>query len=276
MKSPLLYTALLVAFASSAFSTTVYENTSTAPNVPSLGYQATSTYEFGNAVNLVNGGQLTSATLTMSSWALFSTYASDPRYSANSASYTHPLTLNIYNYNNDGTVGSLLGSETVNAVIPYRPAADPNCSGGGWSPNGGANCYSGFAFNVAFDFTSTMVIVPNQIVFGLAFDTQSYGLNPLGVDGPYNSLNFGLGDPPTIGSNVYGSSAYWNTTFAPFYGDAGAGGTGTFRLDFYASPTVDSWAGIQPLASFDTVPEPGTVLLSAGALGLLVLLRRKK
>jgi hypothetical protein len=45
---------------------------------------------------------------------------------------------------------------------------------------------------VAFDFTGTTV--PNSLIYGLAFNTETWGANPIGTSGPYNSLNFGLDD----------------------------------------------------------------------------------
>ena len=73
---------LLAAPASAATTTTVYDATPSPlpPNVASLGFQATSTSEFGDLVTL--GGtdrSLESVTVTMSDWARFSEYSSDSR-----------------------------------------------------------------------------------------------------------------------------------------------------------------------------------------------------
>jgi hypothetical protein len=99
------------------------------------------------------------------------------------------------------------------------------------------------------------------------------------VDGPYDSLNFGvLGDgtnpvAPSVGSDLVANSAYWNTSTASDYGDGGAGGTGTFRLD------ANDWTGFDPAITFDSaVPEPRFVGLLAGLIVLagLCIARRQR
>ena len=86
--------------AGSAFAASVYNATPNPlpPNVASLGFEATSTSEFGDYVHLAGTDRrLTTVTVTMSDWALYSDYASDIRYSGNSATWSHPITVNVYN-----------------------------------------------------------------------------------------------------------------------------------------------------------------------------------
>jgi hypothetical protein len=113
--------------------------------VASLGFQATSTDEFGDFVHL--GGTdrvLQTVTVTMSDWALYSDYTSDGRYSGNAATWTHPITVNIYsNPDGDGTPNVLLATETQTVTIPWRPAADPTCPGGSAWRAGDGQCYNG-------------------------------------------------------------------------------------------------------------------------------------
>jgi hypothetical protein len=53
------------------------------------------------------------------------------------------------------------------------------------------------------------ITLPNQIIYGVAYNTQSFGAVPLEVGGPYISLNVGLNNsggpapfgPPSVGSN---------------------------------------------------------------------------
>ncbi|MBK9134291.1 MAG: hypothetical protein IPM15_08090 [Betaproteobacteria bacterium] len=94
--------------------------------------------------------------------------------------------------------------------MPWRPEADPSCPNGGtaWRAADG-NCYNGFAFDVAFDFSGQGLLLPDEIVFGLAFNTQSYGSQPLGASGPYNSLNFGLSSAATAGTDINTDGVFW-------------------------------------------------------------------
>lgn len=231
-------------------------------NVVSLGYQATSTSQFGDLIQFGGTSRtLNSATVTMSDWAKFSDYPT-----MNPAGWNHPLTLSIYNVNNSGptpTVGSLISSTTVNAAIPWHNPA---------------NGFNGTAFNVKFALPN--VLVPNQVIFGISYNTQSYGTSPLGTPGPYNSLNVGLLDttafgPPSVGTDVNPDAVFWNTSFAGFYTDGGAGGVGTFRQD-------TNWSPYTPAIQFeaaDPTPEPATMAtfaLMGGFAALGYRVRRKK
>ena len=197
----------------SAQAALVYSNlpATTPPNVPSLGYQATSTSEFGDHVQLAAGGRgLNTVTVMMSSWALASDYgSSDP-------GFEHDLTFSLYNYTGDAAAGSLIAAKTITTVVPWRPAADPTCAGGtGWRAGDG-NCYNGYAFNVVFDFSADGIVLPDELVFGLSFNTQSYGDNPTGTEGGFNSLNFGLvAAAPSVGTDVDPDSVFWNTSHQP-------------------------------------------------------------
>src|SRR5258708_8179215 len=140
------------------------------PNIPSLGYQATQTSEFGDLIQFAGTDRsLTTVTLVMSDWALASTYSSM------SPTWSHPITLNLYNVDNSGAnpaPGTLIATQTQTFAIPWRPEADPTCPGGtAWRASDG-NCYNGFAFAIMFDFTGTTV--PNQIIYGVAFNTNTW------------------------------------------------------------------------------------------------------
>lgn len=231
------------------------------PNVPSLGYQATGTSEFGDMVDF--GGtthDLTHVTVVLSAQAAASAY------NAQGPSWEHAITLNLYSVDNSGTLpelGPLIATRTATFDIPWRPEADSTCAG--WRALDGY-CYSGLAFTVSFNFTG--ITVPDQIVYGVAFNTDDWGYNPIGLPGPYESLNLGLSTvPPSVGGNPLPDTAYWNTTHAAFYADGGAGGVGVFRAD-------TKWAPYQGAIRFeDAAPEPGAGLLLA--TGLLALAWRK-
>lgn len=212
--------------------------------------------------------ELTNVTVLTSDWALASTYGSlDP-------TWDHSLTFNIYAVDNSGAnpePGAIIATRTATFSIPWRPEADPTCPGTAWKAGDG-NCYNGLAFTVVFNFTG--VVVPNDVIFGVGYNTQTYGAKPVGADGPYNSLNFGLSDTgPSIGTNPFQGTAYLNSPNAAAYTDGGAGGTGTFRRDTNWAP----YSGAVRFDAVEQVPEPSTaVLFLAGFAGLVWTIRRRR
>jgi hypothetical protein len=203
------------------------------PNVPSLGYQANQTAEFGDLIQFAGTGRsLTTVTLVMSDWALASDW---PSFTG--PTWSHPITLNLYNVDNSGpnpAPGTLIATRTNTFAIPWRPVADATCPGGTAWRAGDGKCYNGLALTIAFDFTGTTV--PNQIIYGVAYNTLTWGYHPIGVPGPYESLNFGLAQvSPTVGSNPFPDTAYWNTQTGN-YADGGTGGVGVFRRDTAWTP----------------------------------------
>ncbi len=186
--SALLILALCLSFlpvlpaAAAAEGDVIYDSIPTPlpPNRPSLGYQATQTAEFGDHVIFAGTKRnLNSVTVMMSNWALHSTYPTLP-----AAGYEHPITLNLYQVDKSGAVpqpGALITSLTQNFLIPWRPAADPTCATvTAWRASDG-NCYNGYAFTIKFDFASQALSLPNEIIFGLAYNTNTWGYQPIGA-----------------------------------------------------------------------------------------------
>lgn len=206
------------------------------PNVPSLGFEATSTSEFGDYVNLAgNARTLNAITVTMSDWALHSDYPT-----MSSKHWKWPITVNVYSagpvIGGLNTVGAKLATITENITIPWRPPASASC-GTAWMASDG-QCYNGIAFNAKFDMSELHVKLPDSVIIGVAYNTADYGTAPTHAPGPYNSLNVGVptNDPVTVGSDVSTDNVFWNTSHAGFYADGGAGGVGILREDTNWTP----------------------------------------
>lgn len=222
--------------------------TPTPPNVPSQPFQAQQTAEFGDAITLAGSARRgVSATILMSNWAKHSDYPG-----MNAAGFVHPITLNLYS---NAALASAhtpdIGTFTQNVVIPWRPEPDPTCSTPtAWRASNGS-CYNGFAVTIAINLGG--LVLPNTFIYGIAYNTNTWGYAPLNVGGPYESLNVGLagtaaivGPPavppvqgvPTVGIDNDPDAVYWNTKTAAWYTDGGAGGVGIFRLDTNWSPYI--------------------------------------
>lgn len=235
-------------------------------NLPSIGFQATQASEFGNQILMTKtANSVGTVVVTMSSWACQSGAWSGPTpcVTAPGATFTEPITLNIYRAPATGTFvpGTLIVSATKTFSIPYRPSADAtNCTGsslGQWF-DGTQGCFNGRAHNITFNLSTLHVTLPQDIVFGIAYNTSQYGPHPYGalpcestVQGcPYDSLNVALSQDPTNvtkGHDPDFGKLWWNTATAVNYCDGGANGVGTFRLD---SPnTAPCWGVTSPYNS---------------------------
>ena len=165
---------LLGAAPALAQGTVVYDSipSPTPPNVPSLGYQANQTAEFGDEVRLETDTPRRTgyATVLMSDWALHSTYPTMP-----SAGYMHSISLNIYLDATSAAAHAPVKTVTQSFVIPWRPEADPTCPGGTAWRAADTNCYNGFAFTIAFDLRALNYDLPEQFIYGIAYNTNTWG-----------------------------------------------------------------------------------------------------
>lgn len=241
---------------------------SIAPNVPSVGFEATSTSELGALISASTGSgphHLTDATVLMSDWAKQSDWVGVGTTVDGVAGYYVPLTLNLYQVAALDAVGSLIASVTTTAFAPFRPEKSASCSDDAWLSGG--TCYHGIAFTVTFDLTG--ITVPGEFIYGLAYDTTNYGKHPTGVAGPYDSLNFGVtAAAPSAGTSPLPDSEYISSTWSAEYADGAAGGLGTFRNT--------GFSGESPIIAIEETPEPGTLAMFAAAFLAVGLFRRKR
>ena len=200
--------------------------------------------------------------------------------------------MNVYAEGTAPLAGALLATVTQTIDVPYRPSSDAvNCTDvKQWYDVTTATCVNGLAFTATFDFSSLAVTLPDRVVVAIAYSTQTHGAAPLGVDGPYNSLNVALSSvAPTVGTDVDADAVHWSTTHAANYTDGGAAGVGVLRVDTGWTPyslmidiTADDGAQLPTLPDddgstptdlptlADTGSEPSPITGIAGLAALLL------
>jgi hypothetical protein len=233
-------------------------------NVPSLGYEATSTVEFGDKLTFAAATPrlLTTAKVMMSSWGCESGgWNTGDCVTTPGATFSHPLTIKFYD---PGDLSTPIGAVTQSFAIPYRPSADnTNCTGGNagkWYQASTTTCFNGFATVVTFDLSASGIAVPDTAIVTIAYNTSHYGSPAMGELAcytesggcGYDSLNVALIDfgtyPVSTGSNPAPDDAYLNSTWGGNYCDGGTAGTGTFRLD------AGCWTGYKPAITLTASP----------------------
>ncbi|HEY5275580.1 MAG TPA: hypothetical protein VIK38_03430 [Coriobacteriia bacterium] len=227
-------------------------------DIPSVGAEAYAVNEFGNAVTFSasKNRSLSSVVVTMSSWGCQSgNWTSGDCLTTNGATFSVPITFNLYAA--DGVTKIAWATQTF--AIPYRPSASPTCAvdyPGEWYDNALNACFNEVATNITFDtFTyagDVAVALPDNVVFGITYNTSGHGYSPFGYANacnateagcPYDSLNIALSQDPTdvsVGTDTFVGTVWQNTSYGYNYCDGGAAGTGFFRLD---SPGVASCWG---------------------------------
>ena len=249
-------------------------------NFPSIGFQARSTDEFGDHIQFAGTERdLSSVVVSMANWACGNDFTlvggvwvpkvgSAPCTTdvTTGAGYDHPITLNLYAVDHSGgtpQVGALLASKTQTFFIPFRPSADlVNCSA---APNNGTQwysvvdgkCYNGYAFNIEFDFAALNVTLPDEIIFGVAYNTYTHGAVPINLNGPYSSLNVSVTtDAPTVGTDAERTAIFQDSTWSGAYCTGNQSPLDVFRRD------GDCWT-YTPVVRFNLQPAEITLTPSA-------------
>ena len=192
------------------------------PNTPSEGFEATSTSQFGNIVELskVHRGRVNPRVIfTLSDWAC-QTGGGETCLSAKRSSYTWPITVNLYAAGPANTLGSLLATQTQTVTIPFRPSASAECAAKGkpgeWFEKKSASCFNGLLFKDSYTFAG--LTLPNEVVVGIAYNTENYGAEPTGVPGPENSLNVAMfATAPRAGTNPRGEEVFVSSNWPQMY-----------------------------------------------------------
>ena len=247
-------------------------------NVASVGFEATSTSEFGDYATFASNPNhvLANVDVVMSSWGCQTGTWTSGCATTSGQTFSHPITFTVY-ANDSGSPGAVLASATQTFAIPFRPSADPvNCPATPtkWYSTADHSCYNGFATPITFDFSSQHVSLPAKVIYGISYNTTHYGATPIGETAScytssggcgYDSLNVGAeSTTPTVGTDDDPNGVFLNSSSAGSYCDGGT--TGTFRLDTSStSPCVypsNAWTGYNPLVRFNATLAGSTCVVA--------------
>lgn len=245
-------------------------------NVPSVGFEATSTSEFGDYIALAGterASENVPVTIVMSIWACETGgWTGTDCATTPGDTWAQPLTLTIYNVDHTSptvpAAGTVVLTTTQTFNLPFRPSYDPtNCPANGnshrWWSVSDSTCYNGLAHYVTFTLPGGHTL-PDELIWGISYNTRDYGPSPIGgPSGPYDSLNVGaetFAGMPSDGTDVEPDGAFLNSTWSGAYGDGGAGGMGKFRDD-------TGWSDLKPLACFGAACPLGTPVAAPSPTG---------
>ncbi|MDC0324443.1 DUF5011 domain-containing protein [Akkermansiaceae bacterium] len=178
------------------------------PSYPSYGLNGKVDIGLGDLVGLeIDNQRLESVDVAMVN---FAQAASWPQLAEeNSKGYFHPLTLTIYRVLGDDLF--LVTEKSQDFLIPWRPAT---------LDDGGEYPYGGRAFRARFNLTEEKFLAGN-LALVISYNTNRGGPAPLGVAGPYDSLNVALNDDtPLVGSDENPSRVVRQTATSIFQSGA--------------------------------------------------------
>jgi hypothetical protein len=231
--------------------------TSTQPgvaNLPSVGVEAYSFNQIGDEVRLRRIAKIKSVAVTLSSWACQTgAWNTGDCQTTPGATFSTPMTLHIYKASStdtssgETTPGRLLVAVTKTFKIPYRPSVSSFCSGGEWFKNG-QGCFNGLAHTIAFTLTGLKTKLPRDVVYGISYNSDNSGPEPLhGTGAPEDSLNVGLAPKVRAGHQRYPGGLFWDTRVESF--SCGSPFVaGDFNLD---NAGGSCWTGDIPAVQFN-------------------------
>ena len=177
-------------------------------NVASIGFEATQTTEFGDAVALSGRNRtLSSMTVVLSSWACETGAWNGSCQTTPGAIFNVPITFTIY----DGTGSTALATQAQSVAVEYRPSASPQCVGGDagkWYNAKDKTCYNGFPQTVTMAMSP--MTLPDNVIWSVKYGTYSSNGN---VSGPADSLNvgaFSFPNAPYSGTDLNADEAFRN------------------------------------------------------------------
>lgn len=231
-------------------------------NVATVPYEPTATSAFGNRIAFAADAprSLARVTVVLSSWGCQSGFFySGDCVTKRGANFTAPVTVNLYTVGADAQPGELFATVTHRFAIPYRPSADPTCSGGGWYDAGAARCFNGRSVTITFELRGEHVVLPDELIYDIAVSTTHYGPEPAGTRTKcyssaggcgYDWLGIGLVDPGatlTAGAEPAPADAYQETLL----NSCSNGVVTPFGLD------AGCWTGLKPAVTFHAVRHHG-------------------
>ena len=184
-----VFTVAGSALAASSQSATIFDSTvNVGPksNLSSDGLEATSAAQIGGEVTLQGSSKrnLTSATVTLSSWACVDGHHGRHRHpcvTPTGATYSLPITLNIYKTTGDAP--DVQAADVRRRVPPVRQSHEVRLPSWRqptkWYSTTDKKCFNGLAQDVTFTFDGTKSL-PDNFRYGITYGTSHYGSPPIG------------------------------------------------------------------------------------------------
>ena len=240
---------------------------------PSQAFEATATNEFGDEVRFdAAGKELVSLSVAFNSYGCSDSGSwyqgvTNPCVTTPGENFTVPITANIYD---PSDLSIPLASVTQNETIEFRPSADSvNCGGidpngyesGSrfWNPdgNGGTGaCQYSLVKVLTFGFPSG-TILPQNVVWSVAFNTSHSGKNPIGEDPACFGINGGCGyDSLNVGVKSFANAPYSGADLVEdmvFHGFWNGGYPAPWGSGVLVPIQPENgWTGFRPLAAIRT------------------------